>query len=212
MSVLHAIDVRLRQQANGSICYSGWTFKADTTSGLTLSDLIGVAGIFTANILPVINDLQHGDVENVSATYQARGTTTPSYYQPLSGGGQSAAAASTWMPPEFAFWFRWGVGETLKSIPGTVDNEHPIKRGGVFIPGCTDDYLDSGTYQVPAGVTADWAALVYYMTTPFTFNSIDYVGAVLGEQIVTGTGWRIAEIQDGAPLRITRLRSRVAVG
>lgn len=213
-SVLHAIDVTLKQQVPGAICESKLSYLSDKSTGLTVTDLVNFADGWEANFLPVINACQSDAVVNFGAFYQARGTTTPTLSRGLAGGGSYATAADLEMPSEFSFWLKFGVDETYESISGDEDLAHPIKRGGMFLCGPTDDYLTSSLFVVPGSQTAAWAALdTRFKTVMSPAGGVVYEPAVLGEEIPAnpGTGWRIANINSAQVIRITRLRSRLAI-
>lgn len=212
MTVEHAVDVRLKQTNLGAACDTGFTFKALDPAPITLTDLVELAAYLIAELVPLVNAVQAESVTNISVNLQARGTITPSYFEPVGGGGSAGVSASAIMPPEFAYWFRYGVGETLESISGDVDTVHPIKRGGAFITGCSDAYLEDGIFSIPSAWVAAWGDLGSIMQVPQIWGTRVWDGAVLGEEIASGTGWRIATVTGAVPLRITRLKSRLAIG
>lgn len=210
MAVKNACDVTIRQVYAGSVAKSTFTFVSSKVAPLTLTDIVDLSTVLISDFLPLLNAVQNVQVANYSMFLQGRGAGVPSYTRPLTGTGGWAALATNQMPPEFAYWLKYGVGETYISINQDPDLFHPIKRGGAFIIGCTDEALDDGKFTMPAGLAAEFSALYAGLVDSYIVGSDTWNPAVLGEQIIEGTGWRYALINAAAVVRITRLRSRLA--
>jgi hypothetical protein len=208
-----AIDAVIKQVCSGSVCQTGFTFVSSGLTALTLSEILDFRTYFEFDFIPVLNAVQTDNVQNVSVYYQGRGEAVPTYSGPLAGGGTATTpgGAPNNMPPEFNYWLRFGVSETYESISGDLDIFHPIKRGGAFIVGTSDSYLFSGIFGVPETEVDAWADVQTELTTNHVTGGVTWTPSVLGEEIEEGTGWRQASIEAALPIRITRLRSRLAV-
>lgn len=210
MTVLHAVDAVIVQEHMGSVCHTGFSWLHSKTTGLNLTDLFDVAAELIDNFLPLLNGVQSSYTINHQLKLQARGTTVPAWDYALTGYGLVDVPAANVMPPEFNYWLRMYPEETQESITGDVDTAHPIKAGGAFIVGASDLYLTNAQFGVPAGDPQDaWDALEVYLVSSHAVGSYQIKGAILGEEIVSGTGWRIAETFAAKVKRITRLRSRM---
>jgi len=212
MTIKNGCDVTVKQSYGGAICQSTFTWVADKVDPLTITDLVALGAELVSGFMVALNALQVSAVQNVSMTLQARGFATPSYFRPVAGNGTWAAATTNEMPPEFAYWIRYGVDQTYESITGDEDTFHPIKRGGAFLCGVTDETLTNRIFDIPVTMATPWETLYGYFTYPLDADPVIWTPAVLGEEIIDGTGWRYAEINSAAVLRVTRLRSRLAVG
>ncbi len=212
MADLYGVDVTIHQSYAGSPLATGVSFISDAVASLTISNLLSLGGVLEAALVPLLNDLQVEGVNNVSMHLQARGGLTPSVDFPLEGGGSFVADPDTYMPPEFAYWVRWYVNETFNSLGGAANTANPVRRGGLFISGASDEALDNGVFSPSLPLLAARSALSNYLQSAITLGAITYTGAVIGEEIVSGTGWRVAEIAGSIMPRITRLRSRKAAG
>lgn len=211
MTIKNAADLTLRQVNGGSVTKSTFSMTTTKTIPLIMDDLIDLATQWVSYVLPTINGVQNTLVHNSSLTVQGRGYAVPSYVRPLTGGGTWGAPDSSQMPPEFAYWLRYGVDQTYNSISGTVDDDHPIKRGGAFITGVTDECIAEAAFVIPEDMEDEWALLYYAMTHEQTVGSYQWTPIVLGEAIPPHDGWRFAVVNSAAVLRITRIRSRLAV-
>lgn len=209
MAVIQAADVSVYQSFRGVSCNTGFTFLSDKVTGLTFAEINTLGASLVTNLMARLNAVQSDEVYTSHIHIQARGTTVPANDFVVDSYGSVAVPAASLLPPEFNYWVRWFTSETYESITGDADLAHPIKRGGAFIVGASDEYLGGGLFSVPVGAAAAWADLFAYMTNPITLGAVTWSGAVLGEEIVPGTGWRIAIINGGVIKRITRLRSRL---
>lgn len=212
MAVKNACDVTIRQSYGGAACQSTFTWVSSQTTPLTIPDLIDLALSIESFVVPALNGVQVMAVQNISLNLQGRGAGVPSYFRPLGGNGLFPAPTTSEMPPEFAYWLRYGVDQTYESISGDEDLFHPIKRGGAYIVGVTDETLTNRIFDIPVGMQAAWDLFYSMFTTDLVAVDQTWTPAVLGEEIITGTGWRYAEINSAVALRVTRLRSRLAVG
>lgn len=212
MTIKNGCDVTVRQSYGGAATQSTFTWVSSQTTPLTVPDLIDLALSIESFVIPALNGVQVSAVQNISLNLQARGFATPSYFRPLGGNGTWAAATTNEMPPEFAYWMRYGVNQTFESISGAEDLFHPIRRGGAFITGVSDETLTNRVFDIPVLMQPAWDLLYSMFTTDLVAVDQTWTPVVLGEQIIAGTGWRYAEINSAVALRVTRLRSRIAVG
>lgn len=204
------MDFQLHQTMGGSACVTGFTLYTVSNTALTIADINAAAAYLITNFMPIMDVLQSDYVYTDHIHIQARGTAVPANDYVYGQYAAKAVPVANVMPPEFNYWIRWFTADTIDSITGDPDTAHPVRRGGAFIVGADDTYLSGGSFAVPAGDEPEWAALLEFMTDTHTINGRDYTGGVLGEEIVSGTGWRIAAINGMLVKRITRLRSRAA--
>jgi hypothetical protein len=127
---------------------------------------------------------------------------------PLSGNGDFETDDSLFMPPEFNYWLRMYVASTQNALGGAANTVNPIRRGGMFITGAVDSQLTSGQFIPTLAFQAARGEMNTFLTNGITAGGKTYFPAVIAEEIVPGTGWRVAPILSGTINRITRLRSR----
>jgi len=208
MTVLHAVDITVVQTFAAVESVVTFSYLSNSSVGLTYAECVAVGNDFILEVLPALNLCQHDGIVNTKLEIQARGTTTPKAELGLLGGGGYAAATNERMIPSMAFWYRFVTGATEDSNTGDPDTTHPVKWGGVHVPGPTEDYWDDGVFTFPLGQDDAWADLETALGVSLSDGGHTFEHAVLGEQIVSGTGWRIAPVQGWVINRIGEVKSR----
>lgn len=210
MTVEHGADISVYQTFNAVESVFTISYLKQEAGPLTYAHCVALGNDFVLDVLPELNLVQHEGILNTKLRVQARGTVTPVADIGLSGGGGYAAGSTLRMIPSMSFWYRFVVGATVISVNGDPDVAHPIRWGGIHIPGCTEDYWDGGNFVFPTGQDDAFADLETALTTSLTDGTNTFDHMVLGEEIVAGTGWRAALVEGYVINRIGELKSRRA--
>lgn len=212
----YGVDITLTQLLFGSKIAT--TFSYTTTTAVDEADLIDISGTWDDDWLDAINALQHVDCTNFKMRTAVQGLSVIPYETPVGSGGQLALGDELKLPPEFALWFRYGVGDTSRLVTDVPDTTYPIRRGGFYLSGIGSDWIDDGATVPPTANVDELATLVALFTTDLVVaGSINLTPSVIGQNISLGVGMghipgtvRYAEITAVAAPRMTMVRSRRA--
>lgn len=204
----------LRQNVRGVAMESVFNFRVDTPPSVTA--LTNFAGEMDDAFLDAINAVQDVSTVNVSWEARRRGAGAFSLSGVLGGTGTYDPGIATRMPPENAFWVHEYVGESKLWSNDTPVTVRPINRGGIFLPGITDDYFTDNQFIIPEAQEGAWSALYGVLTNPVVVGgSTNYNHVVWGRALPTTPTRPVArpecyaDVEGAQVLRATRLRSRL---
>ena len=175
------MNIVLQQSLSGQDVVTTWPVYSSFVSPDLDEQMTDGLDWLENTLLPILNAMQVTQLVNVSATASIVGNSALSQSRLITGGGDVAAADANALPPQLAVYFRQSVGAT-RLIQGDAlyTGDRPIRRGGVFISGLTEDWIDVDGIVIPSAYTTQIAALSAAYVTGFTSNpsGVIYKGCV----------------------------------
>lgn len=156
----------------------------------TTAAMLEFATEWRDTFLPLVNAIQADTVENYRMSVVWRGNTAVQAELVLTGGGdvvttadeQQVSSASITIKKYVSNTFLWDDDSQF------TDPLRTIKRGMVYVPGATDEWVSSGRSSVPSGLASDMTALVSGMADTIVADTRIYIPVVHGYALPAITG------------------------
>lgn len=163
------VQVAVTQTIAGVACQTTWALVDNVNRGATPLLVTDTIDHFVNNFLPLLNAIQSDELANTEIYALQIGYPTTSRTQALTGTGALAATAAVTLPPYLALYVRENVGESVNAqTGGSYDQARAIRRGGVYLPGLTEDWVQSTGTVIPSALAAAWDALEAEIVAPNT--------------------------------------------
>lgn len=171
----------LEQVLMGRTCITTWPMVGDSLPTDFSNQISDGLDWFEDVFMPLINAIQSDEITNATIRGSIVGVPALSQSRTVSGNGLVASDGASTLPPQIAIYFRQSVGETIVTQTNApYGGNRPIRRGGVFMPGLTEDWVNvSGAVAAP-GMTVVYHGIRDAYIEGFTSlpNNVTYVGAV----------------------------------
>lgn len=219
------VQLAFTQSLGGVELVTTYAYNYAGFSTNALQDVNDLVDDFELNVIPALNALQATQCLNVSIYAHAVGYGGASVLRTVTGAGLIAAANANVLPPYLAVYCRDTVG---MSYDGTTNlpyaGTRPIRRGGINLPGLTEDWVGLSGASIPISLDSEWNAFeashllpivadtsgnefkacVWSASRPELPPSPVYPGGRPARPIL------VAYITDIDPVSVSRLKSRKA--
>lgn len=164
MSIL---QMALTQRVGGVDCTTTWALCDNINRGASPLLVNAAVEYFESVFLPLLNALQSDELTNVELYAIQIGYVSTSRNVALAGGGALAVAGSVTLPPYLALYVRETVGLSVNAeTGGSYDQARAIRRGGVYLPGMTEDWVDVTGVQIPVSLAGAWTSFENEIAAP----------------------------------------------
>lgn len=219
------VQMALTQQLNGVSCVTTWALCDNINRGATPALVSDATEYFETVFLPKLNALQSDEITNIDLYAIQVGYPSTSRTVDLAGTGALAVAAAVTLPPYLAIYVKQEVGLSVNAqTGGSYDQARAIRRGGVYLPGLTEDWISVTGVEIPAALTTAWNAFENEVIAPnlLPLAGDDFYHAVwvpAKEATPPSSSYPIgkpaapflqAPITNMTPSAVSRLRSRKA--
>lgn len=216
------ISIALTQRLAGVDCVTTYDYSYVVSNALQTTDISYFGTLFETVIVPLLNDLQSDDLTNISLNVAQRGYGGSSINVPLGGGGLILATAQVTLPPDLPLYCSQAVGQSVDAdLLTAYTGVRPIRRGGIYFPGFTEDWSSVDGPVIPGSLGTQWSALVTALLAPRTTpGGREWIPTVFSTPKAAlppsptypdGRPARnalYAQLENVVPRRITRLKSR----
>lgn len=157
--VMTVIQLAFEQSLNGQPCVTTWAYAFNGGGSFPGTDVEDLITWFEASFVPLINALQSERITNVQVIGSAYGWPAATRTEAISGGGTVVAAGTATFPAYLPLYLRESVGDNFDAFTtAPYDGLRPIRRGGVYLSGLTEDWSTDGGAVVPGSLAAAFAA------------------------------------------------------
>lgn len=180
-SVNNKITIKVTGSVFGQPFNWSLDYRAETQP--LFLDVVGLTTSFRDDIVIPGLAFQHANCYTAQVIATNRSQPMPSVVMNVNAPGSYVAIGALQPPPSLRFGLYKQVSSTFLWDDDSPELEYPIKRGYVFFPGITEDFMQNGGITIPGGIVGTFADWRGEFAAERTGGAVDFKPVVSGDDL-----------------------------